>query len=221
MLEVCCASREALEMAVRARVERIELCEDLDVGGLTPTPGFLREALHSGLRVHVLVRPRAGDFVYREFEIQEICDSIREILDSGAHGMVVGSALANQELDFRAMERFKSAAGDRAIYCHRVFDTVPDQRNAMRELSGLGFSGVLTSGGPGAAIEHVDTLRDLVETAPSGFTVLVGGKVRAANLAELMDSTGARAFHTAVGDPSRSGEFERELGELIRIAKKQ
>ncbi|NDG83615.1 MAG: copper homeostasis protein CutC [Proteobacteria bacterium] len=211
LLEVCCATREALEMAARARVARIELCENLAVDGLTPSTGFLREAIASGLKTHALVRPRAGDFVYSEAEILEICECIRGVLDAGAHGVVVGAARSDGSLDRSALKRFKQAARDATIYCHRVFDTVPDKPAAIRDLVSFGFDGVLTSGGPGTALEHLESLRTLIGVAPSGFTVMVGGKVRSSNLSALRAATGARAFHSSVGDPSRSLEFQKEL----------
>jgi len=214
LLEVCCPSEKSVLLAAAARVERIELCEDLDCGGVTPSDKLLELALQQDFRTHVLVRTRGGDFVYNEAEIEAHCESIRKVLKMGAHGVVVGAAQANQELDLAAMRRFKEAAGDYTIYCHRVFDAVPDKAKSLQELIHLGYDGVLTSGGEGKAIEYTDSLKRLVELAPEGFCILIGGGVRAENFLELQRLTNGKAFHSAVGDENDTFAYQNALEAL-------
>lgn len=214
LLEVCCPSEKSILLAAAAKVERIELCEDLSCGGVTPSDTLLELALQQSFRTHVLVRPRGGDFVYNEAEIVAHCTSIRKVLEMGAQGVVVGAAHANQELDLIAMKRFKEAAGDRTIYCHRVFDAVPDKAKSLQELIHLGYDGVLTSGGEGKAIEYTDSLKRLVELAPEGFCILIGGGVRAENFLELQRLTNGKAFHSAVGDENDTFAYQNALEAL-------
>ena len=214
LLEICCPSAQSVLLAAAAKVARIELCEDLSCGGVTPSEALLRLALAQDFTTHVLVRPRGGNFNYTEAEIQAHEASIHTVLSMGAHGVVVGAANQDNTLDLAAMRRFKIAAGTSTIYCHRVFDAVPDKAKSLQELIHLGYDGVLTSGGEGKAIEYTDSLKRLVELAPEGFCILIGGGVRAENFLELQRLTNGKAFHSAVGDEKDTFAYQNALEAL-------
>ena len=214
LLEICCPSAQSVLLAAAAKVARIELCEDLSCGGITPCEELLRLALAQNFKTHVLVRPRGGDFVYTEAEIQAHEKSIQSVLRLGAHGVVVGAAKADNTLDLAAMRRFKIAAGASTIFCHRVFDAVPDKQQALQELMVMGYHGVLTSGGEGKAIEFTDSLKALVEAAPADFCILIGGGLRAENIAALQNFTKGKAFQSAVGDEKDTFAYQVALEAL-------
>ena len=132
LLEICCPSAKAVELASLAQVERIELCEDLSCGGVTPSEELLCLALSKNFRTHILIRPRGGDFVYNEEEVAIQIASVTRVIEMGAHGVVVGAANTDNTLDIKALKAFKAAAGDTTIYCHRVFDATPDKQAALQ-----------------------------------------------------------------------------------------
>ena len=107
LLEVCCGNLESVDAAVAGGARRIELCADLEADGLTPPVAWLREvkARHPSLTVHVLIRPRAGDFVYSPEEAAEMARQVEEALEAGADGIVIGGLTPSQDIDLPLMER--------------------------------------------------------------------------------------------------------------------
>jgi copper homeostasis protein len=214
LLEICCPNAIAVELAAEAEVERIELCEDLSCGGITPSEELVRFALSKAFKTHILIRPRGGNFVYTPEEIAIQLASIQQMLALGVHGVVVGAANADHSLDIEALKAFKAAAGTHTIYCHRVFDAVPNKMIALESLMDLGYNGVLTSGGEGKAIDFCASLKELIALAKNNFCVLIGGGVRAENIVALQNTTGGKAFHSAVGDEKNVEAYRTALQQL-------
>lgn len=196
LVEICVDDVGGAAAAAAGGADRVELCAGLAVGGLTPSSGFVASALAQapGIAHRVLVRPRAGDFVLDDAELDVMCADIEALRPSGV-GFVVGAARATGELDERALARLVAACGDAPTTCHKVFDGVPDPRRALDLLVDLGIGTVLTSGGPGPALDHLDALADLVAHAAGRIEVLVGGGVRPANVRRVLEATGAPAVH--------------------------
>ena len=141
LLEVCCGSPESVAAAVIGGARRVELCADLEQDGLTPPPEWIREAktLHPGLTVHVLIRPRAGDFVYTPEEADEMTRQIREALEAGADGFVIGALTPDGDVDTALMNRLISEIPpERAsITFHRAFDVCRRPIDALEQIIGL------------------------------------------------------------------------------------
>lgn len=196
LVEICVDDVGGAAAAAAGGADRVELCAGLGEGGLTPTVGFVTSALAEapGLEHRVLVRPRAGDFVYDDAELEVMCADI-EALRPSAVGFVIGAARPTGELDERALARLVAACGDAPTTCHKAFDGVPDPRRALDLLVDLGIGTVLTSGGRGAALDHLEVLADLVTHAAGRIEVMVGGGVRPGNVRRVLDATGAPAVH--------------------------
>lgn len=196
LVEICVDDVGGAAAAAAGGADRVELCAGLSEGGLTPSSGFVSSALAQAPRLQhrVLIRPRAGDFVYDDAELEVMCADIEALRSSGV-GFVIGASRPTGELDQRALTRLVAACGDAPTTCHKVFDGVPDPRRALDLLVDLGVGTVLTSGGPGAALDHLDVLADLVAHAAGRIEVLVGGGVRPANVRRVLGSTGAPAVH--------------------------
>ena len=197
-LEICVDSPASLHAAVRGGADRVELCASLGEGGLTPSAGWIEQALEScSLPVFVLVRPRPGDFVYDTDEVECIVRDVRKVRELGAHGVVAGALRADGRVDAEFVQRVQDAAGSLPLTFHRAFDHCAEPLEALSELQRLGVRRVLTSGQAERAEDGAELLRTLVERAGDDVIVLPGGGVREATVAELVRQTGVREVHAS------------------------
>lgn len=197
--ERCCTDlKEALE-AAGGRAKRIELCQCLEVGGITPPMESVTAciaALHKdGCKVNVLVRPRGGDFVYSEDEVQEMLSSIRQCREAGADGIVIGALLANGDIDAITMSRLMAEAGGMSVTFHRAFDECRDPHAALEEIINLGCDRLLTSGQAPSAAEGSLLITELVRQARGRIIIMPGAGVTPANAGLLARETGAHELH--------------------------
>lgn len=223
-LEVCTGSLTSVLHAAEGGAQRIELCSGLDEGGLTPSMGLIHAALQvDGIRKHVLIRPRGGDFLYTEAEQDIIVDDILAARRAGVDGVVVGALTADGEIDVEACQRFMDAAcgeyvdfaeGDLdeayilppvSVTFHRAFDMCSDPSRALEQLVELGFHRILTSGQAATAEEGIPVLRDLVKQAAGLIVIMPGCGVSPANAAHILQETGATEIHASARSswPSR------------------
>lgn len=213
ILEVCVDSLASAKAAMAGGADRLELCSALAVGGLSPY-GELLEQIKATcpLPVRCLMRPRPGDFLYTEDEIQLMCAQIRHLRAAGADGFVVGALTPEGALDSRAMERMLDACGDKPVTLHRCIDVAADPARVYRTAAALGLDTVLTSGAAASCREGKATLASLLALREelNGPEVLIGAGVNAAVIRELRAALpGARAFHM-------SGKTLRESGMRFR-----
>ena len=199
ILEVCVDSLASAKAAMAGGADRLELCSALAVGGLSPY-GELLEQIKATcpLPVRCLMRPRPGDFLYTEDEIQLMCAQIRHLRAAGADGFVVGALTPEGALDSRAMERMLDACGDKPVTLHRCIDVAADPARVYRTAAALGLDTVLTSGAAASCREGKATLASLLALREelNGPEVLIGAGVNAAVIRELRAALpGARAFH--------------------------
>lgn len=196
--EACCPTLEAVKAAPAAGAGRIELCERLDVGGVTPSEAFLREALASTrLPIHVLVRPREGDFVYSEAEVEAMLSSIALCRRCGAAGVVIGALDAGGRVDIPVMKRLMEASEGLSVTFHRAFDESADPMQALEDIIGLGCDRLLTSGHAPDAFSGRFLIARLVRRAAGRIIVMPGRGVRSSNLSALAETTGAVEFHSS------------------------
>lgn len=198
LLEVAANSAASAFAAQAGGAGRVELCASLDEGGVTPSHGTLvlaREGLD--IPLYVLIRPRAGDFVYEDHEIEAMLDDIMHCRELGCEGVVVGALTPEGEVDVDACQRFLEAAEGMGVTFHRAFDLVVDQGDALETLIELGFERVLTSGGMASAVAGAGRLARLVAQAGDRIVVMPGAGIEPGNIAALRDATGAREFHAS------------------------
>ncbi len=217
-VEVCLEDVGGAAVAAAAGADALEVCAGLVEGGTTPTPGFVRHCAEAapGLEVRVLVRPRGGDFVHPTDEVAVMAadvELLRTTVPEGTRlGFVIGSLTPDGEVDADAVRRLVAASGPAPVTFHKAFDSVPDQAAALDLLGGLGVSRVLTSGGPGPALDHLPRLADLVRRGGEEVRIAVGGGVRPANVARVVEETGAREVHLraqeAVASTGRSAGYD-------------
>ncbi|GAB3595914.1 copper homeostasis protein CutC [Microbacterium tumbae] len=196
-LELAAQDAAGVRIAREIGAARVELAQALALGGLTPSPAALERALEaagSAVEVHVLVRPRAGDFHYDADEMAVIERDIRLAVAAGAAGVVVGCLDGTGALDGDAMARLQAAASGASVTLHRAIDVTSDPIATLRAARELGLQRVLTSGGASAAIDGLDVLTALVAEADGVIEVMAGSGVDAAS-APALAATGVDALH--------------------------
>ena len=218
LLEICVEDAASAGLAAEGGAQRIELCSDLALEGLTPSRSLMREAREAcKLPIMCMIRPRAGEFCHDLFELRGMQASIEEARELGMDGVVLGVLDARGHIDVRAVEKLMASAVGLDLTFHRAFDLAPDASEALEELVELGVKRVLTSGGAPTALEGAERLASLVEQAAGRIVVMPGGGVRAQNLTELRKATGANEFHSSAGGPGViSKEGVAELDRALR-----
>ena len=147
ILEVCCGDIQSIYAAKTGGAHRIELCSALSEGGVTPSAGLIREAVSSGIpAVHILIRPRGGDFLYSEDEIRLMETDIRCAVSSGVDGVVIGALTSDGDIDMTTCRRLIETAGDCSVTFHRAFDLCRNPQKALEDIISLGCDRILTSG---------------------------------------------------------------------------
>ena len=196
--EACCTSVEAVLAAQRTGARRIELCERLELGGVTPSGLLLREVLAvSELPVNVLVRPRGGSFVYEEAEVLSMLEGIRLCRELGVNGVVIGALTPAGEVDLPLMRRLMAEAEGLSVTFHRAFDESADPFRALEDIIGLGCDHLLTSGHAPDAFIGRAMIGELVRRAAGRIVVMAGCGVRPGNIAAIAAASGAPEFHSS------------------------
>jgi copper homeostasis protein len=222
LLEIAVESIAAAQAAERAGVDRIELCVDLQTGGLTPSGEFMRAA-RAALRIpiHALIRLRPGDFVCSAEEIIEMSTSITQAREAGMNGIVVGVLNANATIDVRSTKELIDLASPLEATFHRAFDECQDLLQALEDVVLTGASRILTSGGAPNVSTGLPQLKSLVSAADQRIIIMPGGGIRPDNFIEIRQFTGAKEFHSGLGTVLPYGttdisQFENQVRELVR-----
>jgi copper homeostasis protein len=201
ILEICVDDAAGVDAAVAGGADRIELCSALELGGLTPSSALLDHALRASCPIHMMIRPRAGGFVYGEDDLTLMVEEIGGAVARGAAGVVVGALRPDGELDRAALGRFRDAARDATIVLHRAIDLAPDPVAAVGEAIALGYDKILSSGGASSAVEGMATLATMVAAAGERLSIIAGAGVRPDNVARIIAGTGVREVHGSASSP--------------------
>lgn len=195
ILEVCCGDVGSVAAAVKGGADRIELCCALSEGGLTPSAAMIRMAVKCRVPVNVLIRPRRGDFLYSEEEVDVMAEDIKEAVRLGASGFVIGALDRDGNVDMASMRKMVEAAGNANVTFHRAFDLCRDPEEALESAIKLGCDTILTSGLRKNALEGAGMIRRLHELAKGRISVMAGCGVNPGNAAEILQISGADAIH--------------------------
>lgn len=196
-LEVCAASPISAQRAEAAGATRVELCTALPQGGTTPSYGAIKQTRAAiSIALHVLIRPRGGDFVYNHRELQEMKEDILLAKQMGADGVVFGCLTPQGDYDREANEMLAEAAQGLSITFHRACDHAADFRELFTVLRDSGhYHRILTSGGAPSALEGAENIAWCVAHSQDRIGVMCGAGITAQNIAQLREKTGATMFH--------------------------
>ncbi|MBR5204151.1 MAG: copper homeostasis protein CutC [Bacteroidaceae bacterium] len=196
-IEICANSVESAAKAQEGGAYRVELCAGIPEGGTTPSFGEIRMArqLLQQTKLHVIIRPRGGDFLYTQLEQEIMLHDIKVARQLGADGVVFGCLTAEGNVDVPAMKKLMNAVGDMSVTFHRAFDMCRNPMEALEDIIELGCHRILTSGQEANAPAGAALLKELIEKADGRIIIMPGCGVKPSNLLQLAEETGATEFH--------------------------
>ncbi|MBR3857400.1 MAG: copper homeostasis protein CutC [Bacteroidaceae bacterium] len=212
-LEVCCGDMQSVLAAKEGGADRIELCQALEVDGLTPSAEMMAEAIGLGIPVQVLIRPREGDFVYDEAEVETMLKEIRLAKRLGANGVVIGALKSDGSIDEETIRRLVSEATGLSITFHRAFDVCSQPTEALEQIVSLGCHRLLTSGQAPSAEQGIPLIKRLVEQSGGRLIIMPGAGVNQENARRILSETGAHEIH---GSLRRNGSTDSELVRAVK-----
>jgi copper homeostasis protein len=213
LLEVAANSVASALAAQEGGAGRVELCAALELGGVTPSYAEIATARDRlAIPLYVLIRPRAGDFLYSDFECEVMLRDIEACAALGCDGVVLGALDADALVDRSRCLTLIAAAGRMGVTFHRAFDMVADPAPALEAVIALGCERVLSSGGQASAVEAAVQLRALVTQAAGRVVVMPGAGIHARNITALARATGAHEFHASAKRALPSGMRHRRPG---------
>jgi copper homeostasis protein len=195
LVEAAIDSFGTAQRAIAEGADRLEVCANLGVGGMTPSTALLRRCLTLSVPCLAMLRQRPGDFVYTASEIADLHSLANEMRSTGAAGVVFGVLRRDGTIDAHATRGIVLQADGIATVFHRAFDAAPDAMEALDVLIDCGVTRVLTSGHASSAAEGADMLARLRTRAAGRIEILAGGGVRAPNVAELVRRSGVHQVH--------------------------
>lgn len=195
-LEICVYSFESAMNACKAGADRVELCAGLPEGGTTPSYGMIRQVCAAlTIPVHVIIRPRGGDFCYSADELNVMSDDILLAKESGAAGIVTGVLDQNGNIDMPAMAKLMKASEGMSVTFHRAFDMCADPFVALEEIISLGCDRILTSGQANNAYEGRTLLHELIDRAQDRIIIMPGCGINPQNIIPILSETNATEYH--------------------------
>jgi copper homeostasis protein len=200
ILEVCVDDLAGLEAAVEGGADRIELCSALALGGLTPSRGLMEVAGTFDIPCNAMIRPRAGDFVYSEEEVDVMLADIEAARSAGLAGVVLGANLPDGRLDEAVLEILAKASDGLDLTLHRAFDLVPDIQEAVEIAVKLRFSRILTSGRAGTALDGIEDLEQAIDAANGRTSIMPGAGISSDNVRHFL-GLGIAEIHASCSIP--------------------
>ena len=217
LLEIACFSAESALIAWKAGADRIELCDEQGKGGTTPSlQTVIKVKQHVRVPVFIMIRPRGGDFYYSKLEFERMLADI-DNFKPYADGFVFGVLSASSDVDIQRTSALVRRAAPRPCTFHRAIDATKDIQKSLEDVVATGCRAVLSSGSCVDAGAGASTLADLVRQAQHRIIVMPGGGVRTANLAEILQVTGAAAFHSSGITSKRALVDVEEIAQMRHI----
>ncbi|GLO60017.1 copper homeostasis protein CutC [Vibrio sp. MACH09] len=195
-LEVCIDNLESLPNAIAGGATRIELCSSLALGGLTPSYGLMKKAAElSTVPVYAMIRPRQGDFLYQDSDIDSMLEDIHVAKQAGLQGIVFGLLTAEGDIDIERSKRIMQSAAGLGVTFHRAIDQCNDYNQAIEAIAELGCQRILTSGLAASADQGCEVIADMVKKANGRFSIMAGAGVNAHNVTNIVRCTGITEVH--------------------------
>jgi copper homeostasis protein len=200
-LEVCVDTLDDAVTAIDAGAHRIELCSALEIGGLTPGTGLVRNVVSNDTPVFAMIRPRGGDFIYSQGDVDCMLADIEHLRENGISGFVFGALNADQNLDANSLEKMIAACNGLPATLHRAFDFCQDPMQSLDVAIQLGFDRVLTSGAAASVVEGLPLLKKLFAAARDRIVIMPGGGVTPETARMLVDELPLGELHASCKSP--------------------
>ncbi|HOZ87381.1 MAG TPA: copper homeostasis protein CutC [Bacteroidia bacterium] len=214
ILELACFNLDSVLIAERAGADRIELCENYKEGGTTPSKNLILAARKAcTLPLHVLVRPRGGNFVYSADELEQMKTAILFCKQNGINGVVLGVLDQKNEVNLNACRELIGIARPMSLTFHRAIDECADLKRSFADLLVLGLDRVLSSGGTDQASKGAARLAELQTAYGKKIKIIAGGGLRSGNMAQLL-ATGCAEFHSSAITANNELADEAEIQKL-------
>jgi copper homeostasis protein len=209
-IEVCVDSPQGVSAAREGGADRVELCDNLFEGGTTPSIGSVNMARRiEGIKLHIIIRPRGGDFLYSDVEFDTIRMDVAAARSASVDGIVIGMLTADGMIDKVRTNELVTLARPMSVTFHRAFDMTVDPMAALEDLIEIGIDRVLTSGQQTDALSGAETIKKLVEAAGERIVIMACGSIDETNAADVVAQTGASNFHFTA--------FEEKTSEMTFI----
>lgn len=241
LFELCAETFEAAQAAEVGGADRIELCSHLSIGGVTPAPELLAATVRAlSIPVHVLIRPRGGNFVYSDDEFEQMRRQIEQAKHAGAAGIAVGVLLSDGRVDLERSRELVALGRPLSVTFHRAFDETADLSGALEAVIETGADCLLTSGGAPDVLSGAESIARLRRQAGEGLHIMAGGGLKLGNLAEVVRRTGVSYLHGSLirghvdreetnGKPGGNGHLavngramlEADVRETIRLLREE
>ncbi len=236
-IEICANSAESAIEAQRGGAYRVELCAGIPEGGTTPSYGEIKMARELlSIRLHVIIRPRGGDFLYTPLEQSIMLHDIDMARQLGADGVVFGCLTPDGDIDLPLMEGLMKASEGMSVTFHRAFDMCRNPRKALEEIIALGCDRILTSGQQATAEKGISLLKELNVQADGRIIIMPGCGVNSDNIRKIAEETGASEFHfsgrssieskmnyrnpaVSMGGTVKIEEYSREITDHTKVEK--
>ena len=220
-VELCAASIEAIQLAKELEIDRIELCQNLEQGGITPSPGLIDYALAFGIETHVLIRPRPGGFRYNLDEREIILRDILESKTLGAHGVVIGMLNEYGTLDEKSIELMVEKADGIDVTFHRAFDDTFEYEKSIDLLVNLGVKRILTSGLGSTAELGIENLKEMVRYANNRIEIMPGGGINQNNIKRIISEVNPPSIHFSGTKKQVLDEDSRFSETILKVNKEK
>ena len=210
--EICVDSVAGVRAAKKAGAHRVELCANLLEGGTTPSRGTIKRARSvAGIKLHVIIRPRGGDFLYDEDEFAAMVADIETARAEGADGVVIGLLTAEGEVDVPRTRELIAKARPLSVTFHRAFDMTRDPFKALTTLIELGVDRILTSGQEASVLEGLPLIAELIRRSGDRIIIMPGGGITPRNAERIIAGAGPKEMHFAALEPEAGGmHFRRD-----------
>ncbi len=196
-LEICANSFESALAAQAGGAHRIELCQELALGGITPSYGLIEKVVEElKIPVFLLIRPRSGDFTYSQSEFDVMLRDIKNARSIGVQGIVSGILTADFEIDRERTAKLIASCGDLPFTFHRGFDWTVNPAQSLKHLIDLGVDRVLTSGQQETAVAGIELLKKLHKQSQGRIKILPGGGITPTNI-RLFKQAGFYEVHSS------------------------
>ena len=195
--ELCANGYQSIRNGAEGGADCAELCEALEVGGVTPSYGTLSRCRNI-IPTCVLIRCRPGNYIYNDDEVAIMCEDIKTVKGLDYEGVVIGALNKDGDLDVPAIKKMMAAGEGLRFTFHRAIDACNNPLDAMETLISLGFDKVLTSGCKPSAYEGIDMIREFQTLFGDRINIMAGGGINETNVERIITATGVKIVHASL-----------------------